>query len=241
MEIFYHCILAWSSLFTNETATYTIEPHLEKLVSFVDQCVAVTEETDLLEKPLLQPKRPQALLEFDACVLTWASTFSQVPGRAYFAKRAQWLPEAVDVCRDILNEARVQHVFPYLALAVATEEGHLRRTPPNSVGKRTMIKKRKLRPEMIAQGPMQVIPYYSCKDDEGVRVPLDDCNLVQAGIKALGYFLDANDHDWCPALAQYNRGSVKGLCKPNRPEYNYAQRVLDKVDLICEVVGCSTC
>jgi soluble lytic murein transglycosylase-like protein len=122
--------------------------------------------------------------------------------QSYQRKLELRMPAKIKVCEEIVDRAETIGVDPTLAVAVAYEESRLR-----------FVKSKK-----GAQGPMGVLPKYHC--------PVEGyCDLVTAGIEALGKNLYDYKGNVCKALAVYNRG-LRGRCSKGRSEYYYAKRVM---------------
>lgn len=158
---------------------------------------------------------------FIPCWIALGHIFSPQPSISYVKKQSKTFTKRIAVCNNVGMEAQKQGVDPILAISVSFHETRF-----------TYAKSAK-----GAKGPMGVIPYYHCpKKGKG------NCDLVKAGVGALGKFLALNDFDYCQALAQYNRGNEEGKCEKGRSEYFYAQAVLSLYDEICMHLGsCETC
>ena len=125
---------------------------------------------------------------------------------SYQKKISASIPQRMKVCRQVAHTAHTLNVDPTLAISIAFHE-----TRFQSI---TSFKG--------AKGPLGVLPQYHCPKS-------GKCDYIKAGILALKKFLKINKGRLCKSLAQYNRG-LKGQCKYGRPEYLYAQKVIDTRD-----------
>lgn len=90
---------------------------------------------------------------------------------------------AVPVCVDVAVKAKAAGVPVRLATRLAYRESRLRRGRVSPVG---------------ARGPLQAIPRYWCPAGR-----LEGCDLVQAGVNALRYYLRRERGDVQRALCAY--------------------------------------
>lgn len=145
--------------------------------------------------------------KLEACWIILFNLFGNNPDSlsiGYQRKIARNLVPKLQVCKSVYTEAQKHNIDPLLAISVAYRETRFR----NVESKKG------------AKGPMGVIPKYHCPKNKKQK-----CNYTKAGIHALNTYLELNQYELCPALAQYNRGN-KGKCEKGRSEYNYAQDVL---------------
>ena len=107
-------------------------------------------------------------------------------------------------CTLVHEEATRQSVDPYLALAVAWEESRFEdiRSPKGAVG------------------PMQVIPKWWCED-------INDCDHIEAGVKALATFRRLHPKSLPKALCHYNGGN-----KCFKRGETYARMVMKRLSFI---------
>lgn len=120
----------------------------------------------------------------------------------------------LQTCTQVYKEAEKQYVDPLLAISVAYHESRFKNVSSNKG----------------AKGPLGVIPKYHCPKNK-------KCNYIEAGISALKKFLELNQYDQCKTLAQYNRG-LNGKCLPGRPEYKYAQNIINLYNSIYNMEHC---
>lgn len=121
------------------------------------------------------------------------------------------------VCAEVLSKAVEQAVDPALALAVAWRESNFTRPPPNPWN---------------CAGPMQVKVHYWCPnragawslhDADGV---LHGCDLVDAGVRGLRYYVTRASGDEYAALCRYGWGRCD-----TRERRDYTRRTLALRDL----------
>lgn len=155
---------------------------------------------------------------FMPCWIALGMMFADKPSQTYVNKQSKTFASRLAVCNRVATLAEKEDLDPILAIAIAFNESRFS-SKPSPKG---------------AQGPLGVIPKYHCED-------IDTCDYTKAGISALRKFLDVNGHDYCSALAQFNRG-LEGKCEPGRSEYAYARYVLSIYEDICAKTGmCETC
>jgi soluble lytic murein transglycosylase-like protein len=89
--------------------------------------------------------------------------------------------EALIVCQEVASRARDAHVDPVLAVSVAYEETRFQRDLESPSG---------------AVGPLQAMPLYWCPK-------VGECNEIDAGLRALRYFVTREKGDELRALTAY--------------------------------------
>jgi len=157
---------------------------------------------------------------FIPCWIALGGMFADAPSKSYVHKQSKTFASRLQVCNRVAIEARKQDVEPVLAIAIAFHESRFQ--PKITSGKG-------------AKGPLGVIPKYHCPKT-------GECDYTKAGVSAIKLVTEMHPDNLCQALAVYNRGSVRGLCKEGRPEYNYAQVVINLYEELCSKTDlCETC
>ena len=107
--------------------------------------------------------------------------------------------EAILVCKEVVTRAEDMGVDPVLAVSVAYEESRFQRDLESPSG---------------AVGPLQAMPTYWCPR-EGA------CNEIDAGLRALKYYVRRERGDELRALTAYAGAGSRAV--------KYARRVLRRV------------
>lgn len=140
------------------------------------------------------------------CAL-WIAALSSASDEPPLRPRA--LERAVEVCQLVVESAERQDVPPTLAVALAWNESRLRFGLSSPCG---------------ARGPMQVIPRFWCPDRRGKWRANGEhiekgCDLVEAGVFALSYYLD-------------HHGEIRRALRAYGGTRSYAERVFNLYDHI---------
>lgn len=114
---------------------------------------------------------------------------------------------AHETCEEIAERAERAKIDPVLVIAVAGEESRFRRDVESSSG---------------ALGPLQIMPAYWCPARGA-------CNLIDAGITALKYYLKREKGDEFAAL--------KGYAGAGERARLYARRVSRRIEHIRTAVA----
>lgn len=109
------------------------------------------------------------------CIIAALIIYQPLPRYERAAKNA------VEICEEITIRAIPFGVDPVVAVAIASEETRLQRDLKSSHG---------------AVGPMQVLPVYWCPQ-------VGACNEIDAGLRAIAYFLRREKGDELRALTAY--------------------------------------
>lgn len=158
---------------------------------------------------------------FIPCWIALGNMFPQEPSVSTVSKYSGSIAKRLDICNRVGRAASKSGVDPLLAISIAFAETRF-----------SFVQSAK-----NAKGPMGVIGKYHCQTDKKIS----ECDLIEAGVRAIQTCLDLSEYDYCSALALYNRG-MYGKCTPGRSEYNYARHVLDIYAQICAASdACHSC
>jgi len=157
---------------------------------------------------------------FIPCWIALGSMFSDAPSKSYIHKQSKTFASRLQACNHVALEARKQDVDPMLAISIARHESGFNPKVTSNKG---------------AKGPMGVIPKYHCPKT-------GECDYTKAGVSALKLVTGMYPNNLCQALAVYNRGTLHGQCKKGRPEYYYAEAVINLYEELCaKTEFCETC
>jgi len=127
------------------------------------------------------------------CIIAALIIYSPLPRYAPAAR------DAVEICEEIISRTEPFSVDPVVAIAIASEETRLQRDLKSSHG---------------AVGPMQVLPIYWCPKAGA-------CNEIDAGLRAIAYFLKREKGDELRALTAYAGAGPRAR--------KYARRVVARI------------
>ena len=136
------------------------------------------------------------------CIIAALIIYSPLPRYAPAAR------DAVEICEEIISRTEPFSVDPVVAIAIASEETRLQRDLKSSHG---------------AVGPMQVLPIYWCPKAGA-------CNEIDAGLRAIAYFLKREKGDELRALTAY-AGAGSRAQRYGRRVYRRAKALRVAVEL----------